>query len=184
MRSRLHALRIAGLVGLAALAVACSRTTAQVGPNGGDIVPLPGTSAKAEVIGNPDTGEVVVRTWDESVRGSEPLSDTAIEIGRDSRSAQLLAEPMPTDPPGQSSRFYGRVEWLRGGDMDTSWLRCCGQQRGGEFRWTHGWEAGRRHGDTWTEMRGHAEHRGMGMPPSSGPPMPAGEHGMHGMGGD
>ena len=43
------------LVGLTAVA-ACARTAA-AGPNGGDVVPIKGGTAYAEVVSNTDTGE-------------------------------------------------------------------------------------------------------------------------------
>jgi hypothetical protein len=72
---RLRVAQIAGallLAGGAALFAACSRASADVGPNGGDVVAVPNTDAKAEVIGNADTGEVSVRTYDENLTNRNP----------------------------------------------------------------------------------------------------------------
>ena len=49
------------LIGLMAVA-ACSRTAA-AGPNGGDVVPIKGGAAYAELVSNAETGEVMVQTW-------------------------------------------------------------------------------------------------------------------------
>lgn len=184
------------VAGAAALFVACNKASADVGPNGGDVVALPNTDAKAEVIGNADTGEVVVRTWDEELANPRPMPHESLVIGEGDRRLELMSHPMADDPQGRSSRFYGRAEWLRGGRVDNAWIECCGSEQGRErFGWSHGWEAGRRHGDMWREMREHGEgmrERGMGMGMGMAPtgPSPASmpgegegttsEHGMEG----
>ena len=166
------------LAGGAALFVACNKASADVGPNGGDVVALPNTDAKAEVIGNADTGEVVVRTWDEELANPRPMPHESLVIGEGDRRLELTSHPMADDPQGRSSRFYGRAEWLRGGRVDNAWIECCGSEQGRErFGWSHGWEAGRRHGDLWREMREHGEgmrERGMGMGMGTAPGAPAG----------
>lgn len=149
--------------------VACNKAQARVGPNGGDVVSVPNTGAKAEVIGNPDTGEVVIRTWDEKLERPESLPREPLVLGEGERRLELMPHAMADDPEGRSSRFYGRAEWLRGGRVERGWIECCGGARvREEFAWSSGWEAGRRHGDMWQDMRGH----GMGMA--------AGEHGRMG----
>ena len=176
------------LAGGATLLTACSKATAEVGPNGGDVVAVPNTSVKAEVIGNADTGEVVVRTWDGELKEPEPLAEEPLVLGEGDRRLELMPHAMADDPEGRSSRFYGRAEWLRGGSVDRAWIECCGSERGREqFGWSHGWEAGRSHGDMWREMRAHGEgmrEHGMGMPPGAAAPpadSPEQEHGMEHM---
>lgn len=153
-----------------ALAVAaCSPATPAVGPNGGDVVDVPTTDVKAEVIGNSDSGEVLVQTWDDELAAPEPLAAESLVLGEKNRQVELMPYPAATDPEGTSSRFYGRAEWLRGARMEEAWIECCGRQaeRGG-FGWQHGWEAGRRHGEMWQELRGHHERmRGQGHRPGT-----------------
>jgi hypothetical protein len=125
-------------------------------------------------------------------------------LGEGDRRLELMPHPMADDPAGRASRFYGRAEWLRGGRVERAWIECCGPESQREdFRWSHGWEAGRRHGDMWREMREHGEQMrehgmgmAMGMAPGTAPqaqaPMPhegeagemppGGEHGPGRMG--
>ena len=184
------------LAGGTTLFSACNQAKANVGPNGGDVVAVPNTGAKAEVIGNPDTGEVVVRTWNEKLDKAEALPEELLVLGEGERRLELMPHAMADDPAGRSSRFYGRAEWLRGGKVERGWLECCGGTHGRhEFTWSSGWEAGRRHGDMWREMGGHGAMpgqgmghgmgHGMGMAPGTGPQgqpamqhMPAGAMGV------
>jgi hypothetical protein len=177
------------LAGGTTLFVACNQAKAQVGPNGGDVVAVPNTDAKAEVIGNPDTGEVVVRTWDEELARPEPLPAEPLVLGEGDHRLDLMPHRMADDPEGRSSRFYGRAEWLRGGKAERAWIECCGGERGREeFGWSHGWDAGRSRGEMWREMREHGEEMrehgmgmGMGMPPGAAPQgQPPMEHGREG----
>ena len=55
----------------------CSRT--QAGPNGGDVVPL-NNGAKAEVVANADTGEVMVHTWDQKLENSQGIASKPMMI--------------------------------------------------------------------------------------------------------
>jgi hypothetical protein len=52
------------------LAVGCERTatTPAAGPYGGDVVPIKAGTAYAELVANPDTGEVMVHTWDKDLK--------------------------------------------------------------------------------------------------------------------
>jgi hypothetical protein len=57
------------LAGLFAVA-GCSQSATQqasAGPNGGDLVPIKGGTAYAELLANADTGEVRVDTWDKDL---------------------------------------------------------------------------------------------------------------------
>jgi hypothetical protein len=152
---------IASLISLAALLAiaACSRTGA-AGPNGGDIVAIKNGAATAEVVSNPDTGEVLVQTYAGDLQTRRPIERLPITVGSGDDSVDLVPYPVPTDPPGMSSRFYGQAEWLRGGRLREGWMHGGGVGQSREhYTWEHGWEAGRTHDDMWEAM---GEHRRMG----------------------
>jgi hypothetical protein len=166
---------VTGVVVAGLFAVAgCSRPPSQpasAGPNGGDLVPIKGGTAYAELLANADTGEVLVNTWDKDLKTRRPIEKEPITVGSGDDSAELTPHPTDTDPAGTCSRFYGEADWVRGGGVHSGWMH--GQGTGGhtEFQWQRCWQAGGSHGPMWTEMR---EHRHMGpghMPggPGHGP---------------
>lgn len=160
---------VAGLILSSLTAVTgCSRT-ASVGPNGGDLVSIKGDSAYAELLANPQTGEVIVRTWDGDLNAPRPIEREPITVGSGEDEIQLRPYPTDTDPAGTCSRFYGQADWARGGDIRRGWMRgpSTGPRR--EFEWRHGWEAGRRQSRMWEDI---GDHRRMGpehAPGSAGP---------------
>ena len=91
------------LVGLTA-AAGCSKPASE-GPNGGDVVPIKGGGAYAELLANADTGEVMVNTWDQDLKTRQPIEDEQITVGSGENSVELAPQPMDTDPAGKSSRF-------------------------------------------------------------------------------
>ena len=155
------------LVGLIAV-TGCSRT-ASVGPNGGDLVSIKGDSAYAELVSNPQTGEVMVQTWDEDLKTRRPIEREPITVGSDGNEVQLTPYPTDTDPAGRCSRFYGQADWARGGDIRRGWIQGRGTGARQEFAWRHGWEAGRMRSRMWEDMGGH---RRMGPERAPGPPRP------------
>lgn len=150
---------------------ACSRTVAS-GPNGGDVVPIKNGGAKAEVVSNPTTGEVLVQTYDDRLQSRKPIERQPITIGSGDDTTELEPYPVDTDPPGSSSRFYGHADWIRGGQTREGWMVGGGTGRSRQrFEWQHGWDAGRTQARMW---EGLAEHRRMGFEHGSGPREPIG----------
>jgi hypothetical protein len=163
---------VAGLTLTALIVVAgCSQTETQppsAGPNGGDLVPILGGTAYAEVLANADSGEVLVNTWDKDLKTRRPIEKGPITLGSDDKSVELTPHPTDSDPSGKCSRFYGQADWVRGGGVRHGWMH--GQGTGGhaEFEWLRCWQAGQAQGHMWEEM---GKHRHMG--PGHGP----GHHG-------
>jgi hypothetical protein len=145
----------------------CSSTKA--GPYGGDVVPLPNSPVKAEVVANADTGEVMVHTWDQNLKTSQPIEDKPIIIGSGGRRVELRPDPTAGDPRGLCSRFYGQADWLRGGGVHDGWLGTGADQSHQEFALNNCWRGGQAHGSMWREMgdrrrgmMGHGPGAGMG----------------------
>lgn len=155
---------------VSAVVVGCNRTeptTPSTGPNGGDVVPIKNGTAYAELLGNPDTGELMVHTWDKDLKTPRPVEKEPITVGSGDNSAELMPHPTTSDPAGTCSRFYGHADWARGGNVGHGWMAMRGE--GGQrhsFDWRGCWQGGRAHGRMWEEM---GEHRRMG--PGHGGPM-------------
>lgn len=142
------------------LLTSCSQK-AIAGPNGGDVVPIQDGTARAEIVANAETGEVMVHTWDMNLKNHQPIEAVPMVVGSGNRTVELMPHPLPSDPSGRCSRFYGHAEWLHGGQIDHGWLQCCGSQATRhEFAWRNCWSGGRAHGAMWSEM---GEHRPGGM---------------------
>ena len=154
-------------IGLVAVA-ACSRTTA-AGPTGGDLVPIKGGTAYAELVSNAETGEMMVQTWDKDLKTRRAIEREPITVGSGGNNAELAPHPMEGDASGMSSRFYGQADWARGGGVHGSWMQGRGTGDRQEFQWHHGGEAGRMQGRIWEDM---GEHRRMG--PGHAPGQPGG----------
>ncbi len=140
----------------------CSQTPQQpasAGPNGGDLVPIKGGAAYAELLANADTGEVLVNTWDKDLKTRRPIEKESITLGSGDKSAELTPHPMDTDPSGKCSRFYGEADWVRGGGIRNGWMHGGGVGDHHTFDWGRCWQAGRSHGRMWEEM---GKHRRMG----------------------
>lgn len=154
---------IAGIfMGIALLLVVMtmpSCTKAQAGPNGGDVVPLNDGKAKAEVMANADTGEVMVHTWDQNLKNSQPIENKPLTMGSGDQTIELQPHPTASDPSGMCSRFYGQADWLRGGKVHHGWMGGGMGQSRHEFDWNHSWMGGAAHGPMWGEMGEH--RRGM-----------------------
>ncbi len=135
----------------------CS-SKAESGPNGGDVVTLNNGQAKAEVVANAETGEVMVHTWDRNLKTSQPLENRPLTMGSGDQKIELQPHPTASDPSGSCSRFYGQADWVRGGQVRNGWLAGMGQTRH-EFAWSNCWRGGQTHGQMWNEMGEH--RRGM-----------------------
>lgn len=162
------------------LAGGCSRpaaSTPPTGPNGGDVVPIKGGTAYAELLANPDTGELMVHTWDQNLKTPRPVEKEPITVGSGDNGAELMPHPIASDPAGTCSRFYGHADWARGGTISHGWMAMRGEGgRRQSFDWRGCWRGGRMHGRMWEEM---GPHRRMGsghggpMGPGHGPGRPA-----------
>lgn len=158
MKAFVTELILAGLIAIAG----CSQTpqqSASSGPNGGDLVPLKGGSAYAELLANADTGEVLVNTWDRDLKTRRPIEKEPITVGSGDNSIELTPHPTDTDPSGTCSRFYGAANWVRGGGVQSGWMHGGGAGDHRTFDWSRCWQAGRAHGPMWEEM---GKHRRMG----------------------
>lgn len=138
---------------------------ASAGPYGGDLVPLDDGRAYAEVLANRESGELMAHVWDKDLSTSHPIPGDPITVGSGNNSVQLMPHPMPDDPPGMCSRFYGQADWIRGGGIHHGWLSAHGQgEHRQQFDWSRCWQGGRSHDAMWREMQGHQgmEHGGHG----------------------
>lgn len=154
-----------------ALFSSCSSETAAAGapgPSGGDVVAIQnGGGAKAEVVTNADTGEVMIHTWDSALKSPQPIDAQSMTLGSGDHMVELEPHPLASDPPGRCSRFYGQADWMRGGSIKSGWLRCCGNQgERHDFALINCWAGGRTHGGMWSDMSEH--RRGMGGPMGPG----------------
>jgi hypothetical protein len=143
----------------------CSRTPT-TGPNGGDVVAINDGTAKAEVLSNASTGEVIVQTYADDLQTRRPIERLPIAVGSDEHRIELTPHPVDTDAPGTSSRFYGQADWVRGGTIHHGWMEGGNGAGRQEFEWQHGWEAGRTQGRMWEAI---GEHRHMGAEHEGGP---------------
>ena len=140
----------------------CSRTpdqTISAGPNGGDLVPIKGGNAYAELLANSDSGEVMVHTWDKNLKTPRPIEKEPITVGSGDNSVELTPHPMDTDPSGTCSRFYGDANWVRGGGVHSGWMHGGGTGDHRTIDWSRCWQAGQEHRQMWEEM---GMHRRMG----------------------
>jgi hypothetical protein len=169
MKTFMSGVMLAGLFAVAG----CSPSPSQpvsAGPNGGDLVPIKGGTAYAELLTNADTGEVLVNTWDKDMKTRRPVEKEPITVGSGDKSVELTPHPVDTDPSGQCSRFYGEADWVRGGGIHQGWMHGPGAGGHTDFAWQRCWQAGQAHGRMWEEMGPH-RHMGQG-------------HGHHGENGD
>lgn len=148
---------------LGMLAIQSCSSKADAGPNGGDLVTIDDGKTSAEILANPDTGEAMVHTWNTDLKTPLPIEAKPLTLGSDSNSVRLDPHPLPSDPPGYSSQFYGRAEWMRGGKINHGWLSRGGNESARhQFDWNRCWNAGREHGPMWSEMGGHGPGMGQG----------------------
>ena len=150
------------MITITLLVQSCS-SDAQAGPNGGDVIPMGDGQTSAEVMSNADSGEVMVHTWGKDLKTAHPIEAKALTMGSGANQIQLEPHPLPGDPAGKCSRFYGRAEWLRGGGARKGWLNHSNSEAGRmHFDWNRGWKAGASHSGMWTGMGGHGPGMGQG----------------------
>jgi hypothetical protein len=145
-----------GITGLLALMTLQSCSSSKAGPYGGDVVPLNNGQAKAEIVTNANSGEVMVHTWDQDLKNSQPIENKPLVIGSGDQTVELQPHPAAGDPPGYCSRFYGQADWLRGGRVHHGWLSGGAGESRHEFPWNNCWSGGQAHDSMWKEM---GEHR-------------------------
>ena len=139
----------------------CSK--AKTGPNGGDMVALGDGKTNAEIMANSDTGEAMVHTWNQDLKSPLPIEAKPLTLGTDANRVRLDPHPLPGDPPGYCSQFYGRADWLRGGNVHHGWLSSGGNDSQRQhFDMNRCWDSGRTHGHMWSEMGGHGPGMGPG----------------------
>jgi len=89
---------VIGVILASLFAVAgCSQTSQQsvsAGPSGGDMVPIKGGNAYAELLANANTGEVMVHTWDRDLKTRRPIEKEPITVGSGDKSVELMPHPM------------------------------------------------------------------------------------------
>ena len=144
---------------LALAAVRSCTSSVEVGPYGGDVVALSSGHAKAEVVSNADTGEVMVHTWDQALQSSQSIESRPLVIGSGDHRVELQPRPTASDPAGSCSRFYGQAEWSRGAGAINGWLAGGASQTRQEFAWTNRGNGHQSHSSMWGEMGAH--RRGM-----------------------
>ena len=71
-------------IGLLMAMMTLQSCSSKAGPNGGDVVTLNNGLAKAEVVANADTGEMMVHTWDQNLKHSQPIDNKPLIIARSS----------------------------------------------------------------------------------------------------
>lgn len=148
---------------LGMLCIQSCSSKAKAGPNGGDLVTIDNGKTNAEILANSDTGEAMVHTWNTDLKTPLPIEAKALTLGSDANSVRLDSHPLPGDPPGYCSQFYGRAEWMRGGMVNHGWLSSSGNESARHpFDWNRCWSAGREHGPMWSEMGGHGQGIGQG----------------------
>ena len=163
-KARFSIVATAALVAGMCLVQSCSNS-AKAGPNGGDVVALSDGKTSAEVLANADSGEVMVHTWDNDLKSARPVQARPLTLGADEKQIQLEPHPLAGDPPGYCSRFYGRADWLRGGNVHHGWLSHSGAATGRQnFEMNRGWQAGKSHGPMWSEMQSHGPGMQRGGP--------------------
>jgi len=152
-------LATAGLMAGMLLVQSCSK--AEAGPNGGDLVTLDDGKTNAEIITNSDTGEAMVHTWDPDLKSPQPIEAKPLTLGTEANSMQLAPHPLPSDPAGTCSRFYGHADWLQGGNVHKGWLSSGGSDsKRQHFDMDRCWDSGRTHGKMWSAMGGHRPRMG------------------------
>lgn len=144
--------------------VLLSRNAVAAGPYGGDVVSIDGGSGYAELVANANTGEVMVHTWDRDLKTVRAIDARTLTLGGDDGRAELHPHPMPGDPAGRASRFYGFAPWMHTSRPHRGWLMLGdGAASRFDFEWSNCWAGGASHGSMWEGM---GEHRRMG--PGSG----------------
>lgn len=159
---------VTALVFSVALLQSCSPSAkASTGPNGGDLVLLADRDTKVEMLANSDTGEVMVHTWDTDLKKPHSLEATPLILGSGDESVTLDPHPLPTDPSGRCSRFYGQANWVMGGKANHGFIFASGENAEQyHFDWKHCWTGGKANGSMWSGMgehrRGMGNHKGHG----------------------
>lgn len=132
-----------------------SCSSMQQGPNGGTVVSLKDSHAKAEILANAESGMIIVYTWDLALKKSRPISYKPLMIGSGDETVKLLPYPTADDSSGYCSRFFGKADWLRGGNMSYGWLGGGMEQIEHNFNWNNSLSAGKTLSSLFDTMDNH-----------------------------
>ncbi len=80
-------------IGVVADVLLFSGKNATAGAYGVDVVPIDMRAEHAEIVANPDTGELMVCTWDKHPRSSRPIEAGPITLGTDDGRVDLSRVP-------------------------------------------------------------------------------------------
>jgi hypothetical protein len=138
-----------------ALTVVNSCSSMQQGPNGGTIVSLKNSNAKAEILANAESGMIIVYTWDLALKKSRAISYKPLTIGSGEETVNLLPYPTADDSAGSCSRFFGKADWLRGGNVSYGRLGGGMEQIAHNFNWNKGLSAGKNLSSLFKKMDGN-----------------------------
>lgn len=133
--------------------VSCS--SMQRGPNGGAVVSLKDSHAKAEILANAESGMIMVYTWDRALKKSQPISYKPLMISSGDQTVDLQPYPTADDSAGYSSRFFGKADWLREGEMKFGWLGGGIEQIKYNFNWNKSLSAGKTRDSLFNKMDNH-----------------------------
>src|SRR6266700_2227450 len=89
---------VLGVIGLLATMALQSCSSSKAGPYGGDVVPLNNGQAKAEVVANADSGEVMVHTWDQGLKNNRPVESRPLVLGSGNQRLDLVSLLLPRPP--------------------------------------------------------------------------------------
>lgn len=137
---------------LLVLIVLLSCSSMQRGPNGGPIVSLKNSHAKAEIITNAESGAILIYTWDLVLKNKRPVNYKPLIIGSGNETVDLHPYPIDDDSAGYCSRFYGKADWLYGEQMHSGWLGGGMEQIRHEFDWDISLRAGKSRGTLFKKM--------------------------------
>jgi hypothetical protein len=143
---------ISGTLLIAVLISFNSCSWMQRGPNGGTLVSLKNSNAKAEILADAGNGTVLIYTWEHALKKKRPISYKPLMIGSGNETVDLQPYPTVEDSAGYCSRFFGKADWLRGGHIRHGWLGGGMEQIRHGFNWKNCWRAGETLGSLFDKM--------------------------------
>lgn len=128
----------------------CSFTQANL--KKGALVTMEDGLVKAQIVGNTDSGAVLIYTWDKALKNRQPIKRNSLTLGSGPQKLTLQARPTTTDPAGFSSRFYGRAEWLRESKVVKGWIADSTGPGRQDFTWKDCWKGGENSQEIWSQI--------------------------------